>query len=115
MNNDFDQIEKMLAERLRSIDPPGASADAAWEALSSHLPAPKRKRRFFFLLWSLLLISAASTAVYFYYQPKLTANGEQLSANGIQNENEKQNENEFFQEPRTKNQEQIPNGYSAKG
>jgi hypothetical protein len=82
MNNDFDQIEKMLAERLRSIDPPGASADTAWEALSSNLPAPKRKRKFFFLFWSLLFISATSTAVYLYYHQ--TANGEQLTANGLQ-------------------------------
>jgi hypothetical protein len=82
MNNDFDQIEKMLAERLRSIDAPGASADAAWDALSAKLPAPKRKRRFFFLLWGLLLISAASTAIYFYHKP--TSNGVQLSANNNQ-------------------------------
>jgi hypothetical protein len=82
MNNDFDQIEKMLAERLRSIDAPGASADAAWDALSAKLPAPKRKRRFFFLLWGLLLISAASTAIYFYHKP--TSNGVQISANNNQ-------------------------------
>ena len=82
MNNDFDQIEKMLAERLRSIDAPGASADAAWDALSAKLPAPKRKRRFFFLLWGLLLISAASTAIYFYHKP--ISNSVQLSANNNQ-------------------------------
>jgi hypothetical protein len=82
MNNDFDQIEKMLAERLRSIDAPGASADAAWDTLSAKLPAPKRKRRFFFLLWGLLLISAASTAIYFYHKP--TSIGVQVSANNYQ-------------------------------
>ena len=89
MNNDFDQIEKMLAERLRSIDPPGASADAAWDALSAKLPTPKRKRRFFFLFWALLFIATSSTAVYFYNQSssngqRLTANGQGLTADGEQ-------------------------------
>ena len=104
MNNDFDQIEKMLAERLRSIDAPGASADAAWDALSAKLPAPKRKRRFFFLLWGLLLISAASTAIYFYHKP--TSNGVQLSANNNQPTENSEQPTENSEQP-TENSNQL--------